>query len=201
MSLLDNKKIIGWCFKGVTEQTLAKTKDSNVLRPFQVEERDWARSVIGGEGSQWTTKLCQDLVMEGLQRLGRKNVRRPKKKSSTIRDKRYDPDLECDDYIYEVKGRNWTTTGTAGEKMLGVPLKYGEVPKVYKKPLQIILVGYQEYEAREDFAFGDLLDPKEQTKELRDSLAFYKEHDIEYVGFTDVLKHLNLGKDYWDERY
>lgn len=62
--------------------------------------------------------------------------------------------------------------------------------------MQIVLVGYQEYEAREHFAFGDLLDSDEQTEELKNSLAFYKKNDIEYVGFTDILKKLGLGKEY-----
>ena len=130
--------------------------------------------------------------MEGLIRLGRKNVRKTTPRKSTLRDKKYHPDLECDDYVYEVKGSNWCVTGTAGEKILGVPLKYGEVPRVYDKPLQIILVGYQEYEAKEGYAFGDLLDKENQTQELQDSLAFYKEHDIEYVAFTDILKRIGL---------
>ena len=195
--LLDRNDVIKWCFVGITETTLADTQNSDILEPFQKEERGWANAILGGSGSQWTTKLCQDLVAEALTRLGKHNVRKPAQQSSTVRDKRYDPDLECDEYVYEVKGRNWTTTGTAGEKILGVPLKYGEVPRVYDKPLQIVLVGYQEYEAREGFAFGDLLDSSDQTEELRNSLAFHKEHDIEYVGFTDILKSLGLGKEFW----
>jgi len=73
-------------------------------------------------------------------------------------------------------------------------LKYGEVPRLYKKPLQIILVGYQEYEARNAFAFGDLLNKNDQTKELKDSLAFYKNQDIEYIAFTDILKKVGIKK-------
>lgn len=197
--LLERDDVIKWCFVGVTKKTLANTQSGDVLKPFQKEERDWANTIMGGSGSQWTTKFCQDLVAEALTRMGRKNVRRPIQESGTVRDKKYDPDLECDEYVYEVKGRNWTTTGTAGEKILGVPLKYGEVPRVYDKPLQIVLVGYQEYEARKGFAFGDLLDSSEQTEELRSSLAFHKEHNIEYIGFTDMLRNLGLGTAFWHD--
>ena len=199
MRLLEKKEVVHWCFEGVTKVTLAHTKRKELLQEAQEKEREWARSVIGGRGSQWTTDLCERLVQESLILLGRENVRRTEKRKSTIRNKRYSPDLECDKYVYEVKGRNWTTTGTAGEKILGVPMKYGEVPRVYSKPLQIILVGYQEYEARKEFAFGDLLNSHEQTEELQESLAFYKEHDIEYIGFTDILKCLKLGENYWDK--
>ena len=51
-----------------------------------------------------------------------KNPRKPKKKDGYI------PDWECDDAIYEVKTRNWTTGGSAGEKVLGVMYKYSDIP-------------------------------------------------------------------------
>jgi hypothetical protein len=200
LNLLNNPKVIEWCFKGVTDVSLKNTESEKKLRDSKLIEQNWGNITINTiGGKQWTTILCQELVMEALVALGRKNVRATTSKKSSLRIKKYDPDLECDEYVYEVKGRSWSTPGTAGEKILGVPLKYGEVPRLYHKPLQIILVGYQEYEAREKFAFGDLLNSKEQTPELRESLAFYKEHNIEYVGFTDILKELGLGKEYWNE--
>ncbi len=192
-SLLDNPEVIKWCYQGITDVTLATTSRQTDLNRAKKIEDEWGDKVTAGNGGgQWTTKLCQDLVMEALTRLGRKNVRKAKIYKSKLSKKGYQPDLECDQYVYEVKGRNWTTTGTAGEKILGVPLKYGEVPSLYNKPLQIVLVGYQEYEAKKKFAFGDLLDKNFQTKELQESLAFYKEHNIEYVAFTDILKKLGL---------
>ena len=195
--LLENPKVIQWCYEPLTDVSLVNQTNEKGLKEAQQFERDWARSVIGGVGSQWTTKLCQDLVKEALIKLGRTNVRSTTLKKSSVRDKNYSPDLECDDFVYEVKGRNWSTTGTAGEKILGVPMKYGELPHLYNKPLKIILVGYQEYEAKEGFAFGDLLDKSTQTKELQDSLAFFKGQHIEYVGFTDILKQIGYPKNYW----
>ncbi|MFC1645324.1 hypothetical protein ACFL08_04845 [Patescibacteria group bacterium] len=193
MNLLGNPEVIKWCYEGITDVSLRNTNDGKKLKESNNIEKEWGNNIIDGNGGgQWTTRLCEGIVMEALIRLGRKEVRKTTLKKSSLRDKRYSPDLECDDFVYEVKGRNWTTPGTAGEKILGVPLKYGEVPRLYDKPLQIVLVGYQEYEAREGFAFGDLLDKDEQTKELQDSLAFYKEHSIEYVAFTDILKEIGL---------
>jgi len=200
LNLLDNPEVIKWCFEGITEKTTVNTSNKDELKKANIEEKLWGNLVMGTEkNNQWTTKLCENLVEEAMNRLERKNVKKTTQKSGLIRTKKYSPDLECDDFVYEVKGRSWTTTGTAGEKILGVPMKYGEVPRVYEKPLQIVLVGYQEYEAREGFQFGDLLDSNEQTDELKESLAFHKERDIEYVGFTDILKHLGLGKEYWDK--
>ena len=197
-SLLDNKEVIRWCYEGITNTTLAITENEEKLKKSKEVEKKWGNKIMHMVGAkQWTTTLCQNLVKEALIKLGRKNVKATTSKKSSLRDKKYDPDLECDDYVYEVKGRSWCTPGTAGEKILGVPLKYGELPRLYKKPLQIILVGYQEYEAREKFAFGDLLDSKNQTPELHDSLAFYKEQRIEYVAFTDILNKLGLSRGCW----
>lgn len=90
--------------------------------------------------NQRTTKLGETIVQEILL-LKNKKAWRPK----TIN--RYKPDWETSDGIYEVKTRNWTTSGTAGEKIVGVPYKYADIPNLYNKPLYIITVAYQEYEA------------------------------------------------------
>ncbi|MEK7602425.1 MAG: hypothetical protein AAB472_02980 [Patescibacteria group bacterium] len=195
LCLLDNPTVIKWCHEPLTEDSLKTTSNQKKLKEANKIETQWANEVIRHEeGTQWTTKLCQDLAMEALVAIGRKNVRNTIGIQSSVRNKKYKPDLECDDFVYEVKGRSWTTPGTAGEKILGVPLKYGELPRLYGKPLRIILIGYQEYEAREMFAFGDLLDSSNQTQELKDTLAYFKEHDIEYVAFTDLLKKIKEEK-------
>lgn len=201
LNLLNDLKVIQWCYEGITDISLKNTSNKKKLTEPKAIEKKWGNSVIKKKNNtQWTTLLSQEVVFEALVKLGRKNVRRTTAKQSTVRDKKYDPDIQCDKYVYEVKGRSWNTTGTAGEKILGVPLKYGEVPSLYKKPLQIILVGYQEYEAREVFAFGDLLDKDDQTKELAESLAFFKEKDIEYVAFTDILKEIGLEEGCWNKK-
>jgi len=201
LNLLNNPEVIKWCYEGVTDISLRNTESAKNLIESKEVEQVWGNNVVKTiGGKQWTTVLCQDLVAEALVKLGRKNVRTTTSKKSTLRDKKYDPDLECDDFVYEVKGRSWSTPGTAGEKILGVPLKYGEIPSLYGKPLQIILVGYQEYEAREKFAFGDLLDREDQTKELRASLDFFKEHNIEYIAFTDILTEIGFPYGCWNKK-
>lgn len=200
LNLLENPKVIQWCYEAITPVSLMNTESEKKLKVSKDEEQKWGNEVIGtAGGKQWTTILCQDLVMEALIKLGRKNVRQTTSLKSSLRPKKYDPDLECDEYVYEVKGRSWSTPGTAGEKILGVPLKYGELPRLYSKPLKIVLVGYQEYEAKNKFAFGDLLDKGNQTIELKDSLKYFKEHNIEYVAFTDILKEIGLPYGYWNK--
>jgi len=200
MNLIDNMEVIKWCYEGITDVSLKNTENEKKLKEPKAIETNWGNEVIKTiGGKQWSTVLCQDLVKEALTKFGRKNVRKSKPTKSTLREKKYQPDLECDDYVYEVKGRSWCTGGTAGEKILGVPLKYGELPRLYHKPLRIVLVGYQEYEARKKFGFGDLLDSQKQTKELKDSLAYFKEHNIEYIAFTDILKKIGLPDGCWNK--
>lgn len=197
LKLLNNKEVIKWCYQGITSISLKNTNNKKKLEKSKKIEKEWGNTIMKTtDNKQWTTKLCENLVMEALIELGKNNVRKTAKKKSSIRNKKYNPDLECDEYVYEVKGRSWCTTGTAGEKILGVPLKYGELPRLYKKPLRIILVGYQEYEAREKFGFGDLLDKNNQTPELKESLAFHKKHNIEYVAFTDILNKIGFKNDF-----
>jgi hypothetical protein len=198
ISFLNDAQVIKWCYEGVTDYTLVNGSNKQSLETANEIEKAWGNRLMGtDDGSQWTTVFCQNLVKEALEKLGRNNVRSTTAKLASLRTKRYDPDLECDAFVYEVKGRSWTTSGTAGEKILGVPLKYGEVPRLYHKPLKIILIGYQEYEARHMWQFGDLLDTNNQTPELRESLAYHKAHNIEYVGFTDMLEELGYPNGCW----
>jgi|SRR3989344_2050534 len=196
--LLDNPKVLRWCYEAITPVSLMNTGNERKLEKYKQIEKRWGNNVMHTrDGKQWTTKLCQDVVAEALVRLGRKNVRKIGQIKSSVRDKYYDPDLECDKYIYEVKGRSWTTPGTAGEKILGVPLKYGELPRLSRKPLQIVLVGYQEYEARQCFGFGDLFDSNKQTPELKQALKYHRARGISYVGFTDILEEIGLPNGVW----
>ena len=74
--------------------------------------------MIGQESNgNWTTLLGENLVHDVLVLRG-ENPRKPKRMNG------YEPDWETDEYIWEVKTRNWTTAGTAGEKVLGTMYKY-----------------------------------------------------------------------------
>ena len=111
-----------------------------------------------------------------------KNPRRPETKEH------YRPDIETDDAIYEIKTRNYTTPGTAGEKVYGVPYKYAEVPSLYNKPLKIVCVGYQERELTEGHTpiFGNARNIHEKI------LEFYKnELNIEFIKASDLIKQVN----------
>lgn len=97
-------------------------------------------------------------------------------------------DLETDNFIVEVKTRNWSTTGTAGDKIYCTPFKYWNLPKLYNKPLIIVLVGYMEYEAKYKMGLWD--DNHDGNRQLLEVCA---RNNIYYIGASDLLKNdLNL---------
>lgn len=195
-NLLKNPEFIKWCQIWITKETLATTSSDKILKPYALIEKEWWNKLIKDEeNKQWTTLLCQEAVREALLALWYNNVNNSRKFKSTVRNKWYDPDLESDEAVWEVKWRNWTTPWTAWEKILWTPLKYSEVPKLYWKPLKIVLVWYEEYEAKHHFACGNIIDKSWwRTQELDDMLNFFKTKDIEYIAFTDLLRKLNLIK-------
>lgn len=147
------------------------------------EEREWGNKLIKKTSLKvnpnWTTQVGEGIVHDVLIAKG-ENPRKCKTKNG------FKPDWETDDYIYEVKTRNWTVTGTAGEKVLGTMFKYIDVPKIYGKPLKIICVAYQEWEFTNGHTklFGDMSDSQKEI------LEYYKSFGIEYVKFSDLLAKL-----------
>ena len=160
-----------------------KKISSNKRNTAKILERGWGNKMIGvcdtsvSINNQWTTNLGENLVKDVLTYYHGKNVTRPKIKSH------YRPDWETEDAIWEVKTRNWTTTGTAGEKVFGVPYKYSDIPDLYGKPLKIVCVAYQEWELTygNTRVFGDVSDKK------KDMLEYWRDLQIEFVKFSDLL--------------
>lgn len=106
----------------------------------------------------------------------------------------FQPDLETPDFIVEVKTGTFHTTGTAGEKILGCPYKYAEIPKLYGKPLKIYCIGGAEKMCREHF--GIIGNGPKCTPMRRKFLDFFRENDVEFVGVTDILDVLSLTQSF-----
>ena len=147
------------------------------------KEKEWGNSMIGQKNNgQWTTLLGERLVYDVLELRGE----HPKK---VERKGGFEPDWECDDYIYEVKTSNWWVTGTAGEKVLGTWIKYQEIKELYGKPLRIICVANQEYELE----YGKIkYFGKNVTCKTEQALALAKSWGIEYMRFSDLISPLQL---------
>ena len=185
------QEIISWAitpFKNGITYELKKVGDVTVSKQrenAQKLEKEWGNIIIGQKNNgNWTTLLGEGIVFEVLKKLG-ENPRKPEIING------YSPDWETDNCIYEVKTRNWTTTGTAGEKVFGVMYKYSEIPELYGKPLKIVCVGYQEYEVTHGNTkiFGNISESKKKFIELAKSL------NIEYIKFSDLVSRLNYTEE------
>ena len=185
--LLKEKEVIQWLFGDLSFlpeiEKKNKTADKATLK---VLEDKWGQNIFKKRrpdlklDKQWTNKfgehLCEEIcIIKG------KEYNKPVNKNH------YEPDLEIDEYIIEAKTQTFYTEGTAGEKILGCPFKYSEVPSLYSKPLKIICIGGAEDICR--YKYGNLPGPKCSIEKKR-FLDFYKDSGIEYVGVTDILKEL-----------
>jgi hypothetical protein len=185
--LLREKSVIQWLLNDTSFLLLSekknKTKDTEALKLL---EDKWGQDVLKKRrpdlklDKQWTNKfgehICEELCM-----LQNKVPTKPKNMNH------YVPDIEVEDYICEAKTQTYFTNGTAGEKILGTPFKYAEIPRLYGKPLKIICMGGAEKCCRDNY--GNL-EGKETSDEKKTFLEFYKSMKITYVGASDILKGL-----------
>jgi len=200
LKLLNNPEVIRWCYTGITPSTLVNTSNKTLLNKSRNMEKEWANNLLrkhfnydnDKEIKQWTTKLGEEIVREVLLAMNINVYKQRTSYKSSISKKTYEPDLECDKHLYEVKARNWTTPGTAGEKILGVPMKYSELPHLSGKPVKIILVGFQEEEAKTGFGFGNLLCKNNCNPIASSMIDCYKNLGFEYVGLTHLLNQLGF---------
>jgi hypothetical protein len=156
-----------------------KTADIEELKKL---EDTWGREMLKLKRpdlnikNQWSGVFGEEICKEAFHLMG-KNIKKPVKKNN------YQPDFEVDDYIIEVKNKTYFTMGTAGEKILGVPFKYAEIPELYNKPLRILCIGGAEKACKE---YG-ILDPNPIKQKYLD---FFAENKIMYVTLSDFLPGL-----------
>lgn len=187
--LLREKTVIQWLFGNLTflPPIEKKNKSADEIK-YKILEDKWGRNVLKIRrpdlklDKQWTNKFGEHIAEE-IYTLCKKKVSKPTKKEH------YQPDLEIDDAIIEAKTGTFYTSGTAGEKILGCPFKYAEIPDLYGKPLKILCMGGAEKVCRE--SYGNL--PGEKcSKQKQKFLEFFRESGIEYIGASDILKSFCL---------
>jgi hypothetical protein len=186
--LIRQKEVIQWIFGDLSFlpkiEKKNKTKDEVEYKKL---EDNWGQTMLKIRrpdlklDKQWTNKFGEHICEEIYNLLG-KNVSKPTKKEH------YQPDIETEDAIIEVKTGTFYTSGTAGEKILGCPFKYAEIPELYTKPLKIICLGGAEKICKE--TYGNLPGPKCSLQKKK-FLDFFRENKIEYVGASDILRMLS----------
>lgn len=186
--LLRQKEVVQWLLGDLSFlppiEKKNKTQDAGKLK---VLEDKWGQEMLRKRrpdltlDAQWTNKFGEHLLEE-LYMLKGKTVLKPVKKDH------YQPDSEVDDAILEAKAGTYFTSGTAGEKILGTPFKYAEVPDLYGKPLKILCMGGAEKVCRESYGNlpGTKLTPQKQA-----FLDFFKSRGVEYVAASDMIRSFN----------
>lgn len=188
ISLLRQKEVLQWLngdlsFLPVIDSK-NKTTDEGKLKLL---EDDWGRTMLKKRrpdlklDKQWTNKFGEHICEELYMVLGY-TVSKPEKKEH------FQPDLQTDHLIIEAKAGTFYTGGTAGEKILGCPFKYADIPCLYGKPLKIVCMGGAEKVCREQY--GNLPGDK-CTPQKHKFLDFFRENNIEYIGATDILLSLS----------
>lgn len=192
INLLNNKDVIEWLFGNIEylENQIKddiKTKGKR-MDALKVLEDKWGQETLRKIrpdlklDKQWTNRfgeyICQDLyTLQG------HTVTKPECKNH------YQPDWMTQTDIVEAKAQTHFTSGTAGEKILGTPFKYAEVPRLYNKPLTIVCMGGAEAICRN--CYGNLMGDK-ISSEKQAILDFYKnDMKIKYIGATDILLNLD----------
>lgn len=160
----------------------SKVKCAPLRKQAKIDE-DILIKEIRNAKTKGTGAMGEKITWDVCERLG-KNPRKPIKFDNHLR-----PDIETDDAIIEVKTRSWCTTGTVGEKLFAVPYKYCDLPELYGKPLWIVCVAYQEWEAKagNTVVFDDIKSPSTNQQKMLD---LWKSMDIHYVKFSDLVREL-----------
>ena len=181
--LLRQKEVVQWLFGDLSFLPIIENKEK-----YRILENTWGQAIMKVRrpdlklDKQWTNKFGEHIGEELFSLLG-KVVTKPVKREH------YQPDLEVDDTILEIKTGTFYTSGTAGEKILGCPFKYCEIPALYGKPLVIVCLGGAEKICREQYGNLPGLKCSGQKKKFLD---FFRENNIEYIGASSVLEILSL---------
>jgi hypothetical protein len=185
--LLKEKEVLMWLLDDVSFLPTIEKKNKTIdEKTLKVLEDKWGQEILKKKrpdlklDKQWTNKFGEHICEELFILLGKEPIK-PKKKEH------YQPDCEIDDIIIEVKTGTYFTSGTAGEKILGSPFKYAEIPELYGKPLHIICMGGAEKLCREKY--GNLEGTKCSPIKKK-FLDFFKGNNIYFIGISDILKSI-----------
>lgn len=151
----------------------------------QLEERQILQPFLDMENitshKQWTNKFGERIVEELLKANGESILPRRKIHSVCI-------DIETPSAFYEVKTRNWSTSGTAGHKIFEAPYHYSLLAK--EKPVYIVLVAYQMFEAETKFRiWNDTNDYMNEFQQLN------KKFNIHYVKVSNLFLNWPVGQN------
>ena len=184
--LLKQIEVVDWIFGGTMfwKGKSFKTK-VEATRFLKNAEDVWGQRMLKltrpdlKTSGQWTTKLGEHLAEEIFIVLG--NIKGEVKKVPVK--KGLQPDGEADTFMFEAKTQLYYSTGTAAEKILGVPLKYRNVPDLYGKGVKIVCIGGAELRCVEFGLFPGTdncmsCDPNEARRKM------FKRYEEDFFGYV-----------------
>lgn len=155
ITYLRNDDVLRWIF---FDTSFVKTTSSTAKERKKAEDT-WGKEISRHlrkekkqeeEVTMWTSFFGESIAKE-IFLVHDFEVAKPKKKNGM------EPDLlvstEVDKFLVEVKTQTFFTSGTAGEKIIGVPLKYCRVKSTFKLPLKIMSIANAEKLMREKYLF------------------------------------------------
>jgi len=181
---LSNQCVQDWINMSPRYMSLYQKRNNKNYKELALIEKTSFGYLLEGKGVQWSNSLGENIVYELLVSAG---FAVKKKSKVVINGKTFIPDFETDHAFYEVKSRNYSTPGTSGEKILGTPMKYVDIPKYTGKPLIIVLVGFQEYEAKHMFMLFD----DQMSIDQKTILNIYSNIGIYYIGASTMWEHMS----------
>jgi len=158
-------------------------------KELKAKEDIWGKKFIGKEEETMWTGIFGECIAKEIFLLHDFEVTKPKKISGMQLDWLVSSKESCDkfEYLVEVKTQTFYTTGTAGEKILSVPLKYACIGM----PLKIISIANIEKLMREDYqCLPEMGVSNGLPKEKRKIIQSFEENCI-FIGATDLLVNLS----------
>jgi hypothetical protein len=151
------------------------------------EETKWGISKCTSPATKnWTTCISEKFSNELINYLFNKKINNNKKRKICIPDNPdCKPDIEIENYIFEIKCKKWHSNGTAGEKILGTPIKYNQIADATGKYVRIILLAGQEEEAVLKYHLFDVSDFDTRNME---QLELWYNQGTQFIKGSDLIK-------------
>jgi len=154
------------------------------VKMSKIQENEWGRALV----EQYRPKNSKAKAWSGI--LGEQLIRELYPDGWTpVKLNGFKPDWETKDFVIEVKTQSWFTKGTAGEKIFGVPIKYRNLPALYKKPLVIVCFG------RAESIWFDM----ERDASLVRIIDFWKSMNITYQRGSELIPPLSAPPGFLNE--
>jgi hypothetical protein len=192
-SFLNDIEVLKWVL-GMDKQNDKKIRKTVKLNKERLRilndkaETKWGVSKCTSLAKKnWTTCISENFSKELIYYLfDDETILNNKKRKISIRDDLdCKPDIEIDDYIFEIKCKKWYSVGTAGEKILGSPVKYNQISDITGKSVRIILLAGQEEEAVKKY---HLFDVNEQDERNMEQLELWYNQGTQFIKVSDLVK-------------